>query len=77
VAGHRIKLTKLEFGVLRALDDRRGRPVARADLINSAWGTSYAGGSNAVDVVVRGLRRKLAAQASRIETVRNVGYRLK
>jgi AAA ATPase domain len=77
VAGARIKLTKLEFGVLCALDNRRGRPVSRADLVESAWATSYAGGSNVVDVVVRGLRRKLGDQAARIETVRNVGYRLR
>ncbi len=77
LGGRRIKLSRLEFGVLRALYERRGRPVSRVDLIGSAWGTSYTGGSNVVDVVVRGLRRKLGDHAARIETVRGVGYRLR
>jgi DNA-binding response OmpR family regulator len=41
------------------------------------WGTEYNGGSNVVDVVVGTLRRKLGTSASRIETVRGVGYRLR
>lgn len=49
----------------------------RADLLRKVWGTSYDGGSNTVDVVIRSLRRKLGAIADRIETVRGVGYRLK
>jgi len=59
VAGTRITLSKLEFGVLRALDERRGLPVSRGRSHRIGLGTSYAGGSNVVDVVVRGLRRKL------------------
>ena len=52
-------------------------PVSRADLLREVWGTSYDGGSNTVDVVIRSLRRKLGAVADRIETVRGVGYRLR
>jgi len=51
--------------------------VSRADLLREVWGTSYEGGSNTVDVVIRSLRRKLGPVADRIETVRGVGYRLK
>jgi DNA-binding response OmpR family regulator len=63
--------------VLNALAARRAAPVSRADLLRDVWGTSYNGGSNTVDVVVRSLRRKLGASADRIETVRGIGYRLR
>jgi two-component system alkaline phosphatase synthesis response regulator PhoP len=51
--------------------------VSRADLIRDVWGTSYRGGSNTVDVVIRSLRKKVGPIADRIETVRGIGYRLK
>jgi DNA-binding response OmpR family regulator len=51
--------------------------VSRVDLLSIVWGTEYDGGSNVVDVVVRTLRRKLGTSASRVETVRGVGYRLR
>ena len=76
VDGQRVALSPLEFGVLHALHARRGTPLARADLLEQVWGTSYDGGSNTVDVVVRNLRKKLGPAADRIETVRGVGYRL-
>ncbi|HEX4531094.1 MAG TPA: winged helix-turn-helix domain-containing protein, partial [Acidimicrobiia bacterium] len=73
---HRVQLSPLEFGVLATLSERPGRAVTRAELINRVWGTSYVGGSNVVDVVVRSLRQKLGPAANRVETVRGVGYRL-
>jgi hypothetical protein len=73
----RVQLSRLEFGVLDALAARRGAPVSRADLLLEVWGTSYEGGSNTVDVVIRSLRRKLDPIADRVETVRGVGYRLR
>lgn len=77
IAGQRIQLSPLEFGVLETLADRSGRPVTRAELIEQVWGTTYAGGSNVVDVVIRTLRQKLGPDAARVETVRGVGYRLR
>jgi len=73
--GRRIKLSRLEFGILQALVAREGRTVSRAELIEEVWGTSYLGGSNVVDAVVRTLRRKLGDDAALVETVRGVGYR--
>jgi hypothetical protein len=73
----RIQLSPLEFGVLKTLAAHPAAPVTRADLLREAWGTSYEGGSNTVDVVIRSLRRKLGPVADRIETVRGVGYRLR
>ena len=73
----RIQLSPLEFGVLATLSERPGRAVTRAELIERVWGTTYVGGSNVVDVVVRSLRQKLGPIANRVETARGVGYRLK
>ena len=77
LGGARIQLSPLEFGVLHTLAAHPAAPVSRADLLREVWDTSYDGGSNTVDVVIRSLRRKLGAVADRIETVRGVGYRLR
>lgn len=73
----RVPLTPLEFGVMHYLEARQAKVVSRSDLLRDVWGTTYEGGSNVVDAVVRTLRRKLGRQARRIETVTGVGYRLK
>jgi hypothetical protein len=77
LGAERIQLSPLEFGVLATLSERPGRAVTRAELIEQVWGTTYSGGSNVVDVVVRSLRQKLGPIANRVETARGVGYRLK
>jgi Transcriptional regulatory protein, C terminal/AAA ATPase domain len=74
--GMRIRLSPLEFGVLRTLADRPGRPVTRIELLEKVWGSNYEGGSNVVDVVVRSLRKKLGSTSDRLETVHRIGYRL-
>jgi hypothetical protein len=76
-AGIPVQLSRLEFGVLEVLATHPGRAVARVDLLERVWGTTYDGGSNVVDVVVRGLRQKLGSDGARVETVRGVGYRLR
>jgi hypothetical protein len=73
----RIGLTPLEFGVMRHLEARSGKPVSRSDLLREVWGTRYEGGSNVVDAVVRTLRKKLGNRAGCVETVTGVGYRLR
>jgi hypothetical protein len=75
--GARVQLSPLEFGVLSTLAAHAAAPVSRADLLREVWGTSYDGGSNNVDVVVRSLRKKLGDGADRIETVRGIGYRFR
>jgi DNA-binding response OmpR family regulator len=77
VGGARCPLSPLEFGVLALLEERRGKPVSRADFAELVWGYSDNGGSNVVDVVVGSLRKKLGPRASLIETVRGAGYRLR
>ncbi len=56
---------------------RQGKAVSRSELLQEVWETRYEGGSNVVDAVVRSVRRKLGSQASRLETVTGVGYRLR
>jgi len=51
--------------------------VPRSSLLSNVWEQSYDGGSNVVDVVVRGLRKKLGNRASLIETVHGIGYRVR
>ncbi|MFZ1911956.1 MAG: winged helix-turn-helix domain-containing protein, partial [Propionicimonas sp.] len=48
--------------------------LSREQLLSAAWGYDFDPGSNVVDVYVRYLRHKLGAE--RLETVRNIGYRL-
>lgn len=75
--GDRIGLTPLEFGVMALLESRGGEAVSREELIRQVWGHGHNGGSNVVDAVVRGLRRKCGEHATMLETVRGVGYKLK
>jgi DNA-binding winged helix-turn-helix (wHTH) protein len=76
IDGRRVGLTRLEFEVMRYLWQRQGQAVSRIDLLADVWGTDYQGGSNVVDAVVRGLRKKLGEQAAMLESVHGVGYRL-
>jgi hypothetical protein len=73
----RIRLTRLEFDVFRYLREREGKAVAREDLIRDVWGHKFDLGSNVVDAVIKGLRRKLGRRSESIETVAGFGYRLR
>jgi len=75
--GRRVGLTKLEFGVMEFLHGRAGEAISRSLLLANVWEKSYDGGGNVVDVVIRGLRKKLGEEASLIQTVHGVGYRLR
>ena len=77
VNGCRVPLTPLEFGVVSMLESRPGEAVSRSELLGNVWGHDYDGGSNVVDAVVRGLRKKCGEHADVLETVRGVGYRLR
>jgi DNA-binding response OmpR family regulator len=75
--GRRIALTRLELGLLRHLQQHEGHAVPRDVLLRDVWGYDWNGGSNVIETVVSGLRRKLGDRASALETVRGVGYRLR
>lgn len=75
---HRYHLSSREFALLECLMRRAGETMARAEILETVWGTSSYTESNVVDVYVRYLRRKLDSPdtPSVIETVRGVGYRV-
>lgn len=74
---HRVDLTPLEFEVLHYLREHTGSAVSRHALLADIWGYDTDIGSNVVDAVIRGLRKKLGRNAAMIETVRGLGYRLR
>ncbi len=77
IAGGRVELTHQEFELLRFLAQHRGRVFTRAALLERAWGYRFAGGTRTVDIHVRRVRAKLGTHGDLIETVRNVGYKLR
>jgi two-component system copper resistance phosphate regulon response regulator CusR len=73
--GVQLSLTPKEFAVLELLAARGGSVVERTELIEHCWDELTAPMSNAVDVVIRQLRRKLG-EPDPIVTVRGAGYML-
>lgn len=61
-----------EFAVLEALLQRPGAVLSRAQLEDRLYGWDEQIGSNAIEVYIHGLRRKLGSDA--IRTLRGVGY---
>ena len=74
VQGARAELTAREWAVLEALVLRSGRIVPKADLEKLVHGFDSEVASNALEVHVSALRRKLGRET--IETVRGLGYRI-
>ena len=75
VDGKPIELTALEIDLLIALLRRAGRVVPRSALMELAGRGDVAVNDRAVDVHISRLRKKLGDEAaSRIRTVRGVGY---
>lgn len=69
-----IELTAIEFDLLRALAENRGRVLTREQLLEKVWGGTYYGEMRVVDVHLGHVRQKLG-DAEFIATVRGVGYR--
>ena len=74
VDGKTVELTAREFTLAETFLRHPGQVLSREQLLSHVWGYDYDPGSNVVDVYVGYLRRKLGA--SRIRTVRGMGYRL-
>ena len=70
--GREVELSAKEYALLHALMQHPGRALSRAQLEQHlyAWGEEI--GSNAVEVYIHHLRRKLGADA--IRTLRGIGY---
>jgi two-component system response regulator QseB len=73
-AGDAVELSAKEFAVLEALMQRPGAVLSRQALEESVYGWSEEVASNAIEVHLHHLRRKLGATA--IKNVRGVGYRV-
>lgn len=73
--GEEIDLTAKEFDLLAVLAEEPGRAVTRQELFSRVWDPVWIGTGKTLDVHVASLRKKLG-DASMIETVRGVGYRL-
>jgi two-component system, OmpR family, response regulator len=77
--GKPLTLTLKEFGLLEYFMRHPNQVINREDLIAHLWDFNYESFSNVVDVHIKNLRRKLDADrnASIIEAVRGIGYRLR
>lgn len=76
----KLELTPKEYELLKCFIASAGKAFTREQLLEKVWGYEYAGDTRTVDVHIRHLRIKLAADrelAEAIETVRGVGYRLR
>lgn len=72
--GQREVLTAREFTLLHALLERTGAVLSRDQLEHRIYGWGEEVQSNAVAVLIHGLRRKLGADS--IRTVRGLGWRV-
>lgn len=75
--GVELPLTAKELALLELLMDAPGRLFSRERILSNVWGIDSDPLTNVVDVYIRRLRSKLdvPGQASRITTVRGLGYR--
>jgi two-component system alkaline phosphatase synthesis response regulator PhoP len=69
-----VDLTAIEFDLLWALAENRGRVLTRELLLEKVWGGTYYGEMRVVDVHLGHVRQKLG-NPDLIATVRGVGYR--
>jgi two-component system alkaline phosphatase synthesis response regulator PhoP len=69
-----VELTAVEFDLLKALAENRGRVLTREQLLETVWGGTYYGDMRVVDVHLGHIRHKLGSEQY-IATVRGVGYR--
>jgi two-component system phosphate regulon response regulator PhoB len=70
-----IRLTALEFRLLKTLVGRKGRVQSRDTLLSDVWGIDADVTTRTVDTHVKRLREKLGPAGRYIETLRGVGYR--
>ncbi|NNN06261.1 MAG: response regulator transcription factor [Elusimicrobia bacterium] len=79
VRGKDVPLTSKEFEFLKILLQAGGRALTRDQILEKVWGydRSMEIDTRTVDQHVARLREKLGAEAARVATVKNVGYRIK
>ena len=76
--GARIKLTQVEYAILKLFMQNPGRALSREDILSAVWGRDYDGELKIVDVNIRRLRIKIEDDANNpayITTVWGFGYK--
>ena len=76
--GQRIKLTQVEYAVIKLFMDNPGKALSREEILDSVWGRDYFGEVKIVDVNVRRLRIKIEDDPQNpayITTVWGYGYK--
>lgn len=77
-AGERIRLTQVEYAILKLFMQNPGRALSREDIMSAVWGRDYEGELKIVDVNIRRLRIKIeddTANPVYITTVWGFGYK--
>lgn len=77
VMGKPVRLTSVEFKLLKTFMQRHGRVQSRDSLLTDVWGYESLIDTRTVDTHVRRLRDKLGKSAELLETIRGFGYRLR
>ncbi len=76
--GQRIKLTQVEYSIMKMFMDNPGKALSREDILNTVWGRDYFGELKIVDVNIRRLRIKIEDDSTNptyITTVWGYGYK--
>ena len=76
--GNRIRLTQVEYSILKLFMQNPGRALSREDILTAVWGHDYEGELKIVDVNIRRLRIKIeddTANPTYITTVWGFGYK--
>lgn len=76
--GVRIKLTQVEYSVMKLFMDNPGKALSREEILESVWGRDYDGEVKIVDVNIRRLRIKVEDDPTSpiyITTVWGYGYK--
>jgi DNA-binding response OmpR family regulator len=76
--GQSVELTQKEFALLEFLLRNKGKITRRTWIIEKIWNVNFDRDTSIIDVYINFLRKKLDApgQASFIQTIRGVGYRI-
>ena len=77
-AGARIRLTQVEYAIMKLFMQNPGRALSREDILSAVWGKDYDGELKIVDVNIRRLRIKVEDDTSNptyITTVWGFGYK--
>ena len=76
--GQRVKLTQVEYGLMKLFMENPGKALSREEIMDTVWGHDYFGELKIVDVNIRRLRMKIeddTANPTYITTVSGFGYK--